>query len=219
MSGRKQTKRKRRALEALRSRWSPPSPPPSPGRKDFACQVNLFAEQKNSSSVTVATQTGEREVEEVELLSTVDDIGVADFIDPKQLYDFCNFQGPISTDKEQHKSQCDKLEEDEEDVEEKETICKVQSFFSEKNHNIQELTKNTLRVKKSPFVIATSEKLRQVFENKCGKCGQTGTLKFEKETEPQTGVVKLEYVCTVCAGVYTVSSSDETIPTRTKPKT
>ena len=60
MSGRKAGKRKRRASEAARSRWSPPSL----GTKDVGCQVNFFGEElslKNTS--TVATQTEERTVE------------------------------------------------------------------------------------------------------------------------------------------------------------
>ena len=58
MSGRKVTKRKRRASEATSSRWSPPSQ----SKRDFSCQVNLLLEQK--TSLTVATQTEEKKEEE-----------------------------------------------------------------------------------------------------------------------------------------------------------
>lgn len=67
MSGRKAGKRKRRASEAARSRWSPPSL----GTKDVGCQVNFFGEEpclKDTS--TVATQTEESTVE-VEMVTPI----------------------------------------------------------------------------------------------------------------------------------------------------
>ena len=220
MSGRKVTKRKRRASEAASSRWSPPSQ----SKRDFSCQVNLLLEQK--TSLTVATQMEEKKEEEDVEVSKSKVTGSVhgstdDEFHPKQLQDFiCQFQGPICPSEEEP----DKFLEEsnkcgEESQEEQETIRKVESFFVKNNHKCEELTKNSLRVKHSPFVISSSEKLRQAVESKCEKCGQTGSLEFGKQTEPQTGIVKLEFVCSKCDSVYTLSASEEIIPTRTKPKT
>ena len=63
------------------------------------------------------------------------------------------------------------------------------------------------------------KKLRPTVESKCEKCGETGSLKFRKQTEPQTGIVKLEFICSECDSVYTLSASEEIIPSQTKPKT
>ena len=174
----------------------------------------------------MATQTEEKKVEEDVEVSKSKVTGSVhgstdDEFHPKQLQDFiCQFQGPICPSEEEP----DKFLEEsnkcgEESQEEQETIRKVESFFVKNNHKCEELTKNSLRVKHSPFVISSSEKLRQAVESKCEKCGQTGSLEFGKQTEPQTGIVKLEFVCSKCDSVYTLSASEEIIPTRTKPKT
>ena len=94
MSGRKVTKRKRRALEAASGRWSPPSLT----KKDVGCQVNFFDEElcvKNTS--TVATQTEERSVEvemstpfcsERTAVSEVQECANDDMVSVERLQDF-----------------------------------------------------------------------------------------------------------------------------------
>lgn len=44
-------------------------------------------------------------------------------------------------------------------------------------------------------------------------------LQFSKESELKTGILKLDFVCSECKSEVSISSCDEIIPTRTKPKT
>ena len=44
-------------------------------------------------------------------------------------------------------------------------------------------------------------------------------LQFPKESEPKTGNLKLDFVCSECKSEVSISSCDEIIPTRTKLKT
>ena len=89
-----------------------------------------------------------------------------------------------------------------------------------KGHDPGQLTKKHLTIKQSPIVISTSEILQKsVSESKCDKCSIPGTLKFVKVSEPKTGILKLDFVCSKCDNEFTISTSDEIIPTPTKPKT
>ena len=111
-------------------------------------------------------------------------------------------------------------EEPNESEEDKETIRKVDSFFHDKGHDPEQLTKKHLSINESPLVICTLEKLQKsVSESKCNKCNNPGTLKSSKVNEPKTGILKLDFVCSECKNEFTISTSDEIIPTRTKPKT
>ena len=106
--------------------------PPSPSKKDFSCQVNLFVEEKNSkSSVTVSIQIGEEKlVEDVKVtVSTVSENTVEELNDPKQLQDFiqCQFRGTTCPSEEQDKlKECNTCGEDKEV---QDTIDKVESFL------------------------------------------------------------------------------------------
>ena len=220
MSGRKAGKRKRRASEAARSRWSPPSL----GTKDVGCQANFFGEEpclKDTS--TVATQTEESTVEvemvtpisaekiavsEVEVCADKDD----EMVSVARLQDFLqNSNLPLGKAPTEEPNETEGNEE---------TIRKVEGFLRAKDHDPGELTKKHLTIKQSPLVISTSEILRKsVSESKCDKCSIPGTLKFVKVTEPKTGILKLDFVCSKCDNEFTISTSDEIIPTRTKPKT
>ena len=150
MSGRKAGKRKRRASEAARSRWSPPSL----GIKDVGCQVNFFEEElslKNTS--TVATQTEERTVEvemvtpisteknavrEVEVCADSDD----EMVSVERLQDFL----------QNSKLPCGKapIEEPNETEGDEETIRKVEGFVRSKGHDPEQLTKKTSEHKTVP---------------------------------------------------------------------
>ena len=225
MSGRKVTKRKRRALEAASGRWSPPSLT----KKDIGCQVNFFDEElcvKNTS--TVATQTEERSVEEEmstpfcserTAVSEVQECANDDMVSVERLQDFLrNSTSPCDNfcDKTPLKSS----EEPKECEEDKEIIHKVDGFFQDKDHDPEQLTKKHLCINQSPLVICTSEKLQKsVLESKCSKCRNSGTLQFWKVSEVKTGILKLDFFCSVCKKELTISTSDEIIPTRTKPKT
>ena len=57
-----------------------------------------------------------------------------------------------------------------------------------------------------------------VSESKCSGCGKSGQFSFKKETEPQTGILKLEFISSECKKLFSVSSNSETILARTKPK-
>ena len=221
MSGRKVGKRKRRALEASSARWSSPSL----GKNDVGCQVNFFEELcllKNTS--TVATQTGERSVEveisaplspEKTAVSEVEECAANDdMVSAEQLEDFLR----------KVKSPCDTTPITSSELkgskEDKETIRKVEGFFQDKGHDPQQLTKNHLSINQSRLVICTSEKFQKcASERKCNKCNNSGTLQFSKESEPKTGILKLDFVCSECKSEVSISSCDEIIPTRTKPKT
>ena len=74
-------------------------------------------------------------------------------------------------------------------------------------------------MKPSSFLISTSEVMRDaVSESKCSGCGKSGQFAFKKETQPQTGILKLEFICSECKKLFSVSSNSETILARTKPK-
>ena len=99
------------------------------------------------------------------------------------------------------------------------TIHKVESVFASKSHKLDELTSKNLSIKPSSFLISTSEVMRDaVSESKCSGCGKSGQFAFKKETEPQTGILKLEFICSECEKLFSVSSNSETILARTKPK-
>ena len=106
-----------------------------------------------------------------------------------------------------------------EKVTENGTIHKVESVFASKSHKLDELTSKNLSIKPSSFLISTSEVMRDaVSESKCSGCGKSGQFAFKKETEPQTGILKLEFICSECKKLFSVSSNSETILARTKPK-
>ena len=74
-------------------------------------------------------------------------------------------------------------------------------------------------MKPSSFLISTSEVMRDaVSESKCSGCGKSGQFAFKKETEAQTGILKLEFICSECKKLFSVSSNSETILASTKPK-
>ena len=84
------------------------------------------------------------------------------------------------------------------------------------SHKLDELTSKNLSIKPSSFFISTFEVMRDaVSESKCSGCGKSGQFVFKKETEPQTGILKLEFIC---KKLFSVSSNSETVLARTKPK-
>ena len=171
----------------------------------------------------MATQTEERtfEVEMVPPLSSVKTVvseveECADICDEmvsvERLQDFLrNSKLPCA------KAPSKSSEESNETNENEEIIRKVDGFFHDKGHDPKQLTKEHLNIKQSPLVISTSEILQKSVSE--SKCNNPGTLKFAKESEPKTGIFKLDFVCSECKSEFTISTSDETIPTRTKPKT
>ena len=79
------------------------------------------------------------------------------------------------------------------------TIHKVKNVFESKNHRLDELTSKNLSTKPSSFLISTCQVMRDaVSESKCRGCGKSGQSPFKKETEPQTGILKLEFLCSEC---------------------
>ena len=221
MSGRKVEKRKRRALDAASGRWSPPSL----SKKDVGCQVNFFEEElclKNTS--TVATQTEERSVEvemitplssEKTAVSEVRECANNDMVSVERLQYFLRNATSLCDEAPLQSS-----EEPKESEENKEIIRKVDGFFQEKDYDPDQLTKKHLRINQSPLVICTSEKLQKsVLESKCSKCRSLGTLQFWKASEAKTGILKLDFFCSECKKEFTISTSDEIIPTRTTLKT
>ena len=100
-----------------------------------------------------------------------------------------------------------------------EQFIKVESVFASKSHKRDELTSKNLSIKPSSFFISTSEVMRDaVSESKCTGCGKSGQFAFKKETQPQTGILKLEFIFSECKKLFSVSSNSETIIARTKPK-
>ena len=74
------------------------------------------------------------------------------------------------------------------------TISKVKSVFESKNNKLDELTSKNFSTKPLSFLISTSQVKRDaVSESKCSGCGKSGEFPFKKETEPQTGILKLEF--------------------------
>ena len=72
-------------------------------------------------------------------------------------------------------------------------------MFESKNHKLDKLTDKNLSIKTSSFFISTSEVMRgAVSKSKCRGCGKSGRFFFKKETEPQTGILRLEYICFEC---------------------
>ena len=212
MSGRKVGKRKRRALEATSGRW----PPPSRSKKDVGCQVNFFEEElclKNTSTVEVEMITPlslERTA-----VSEMRECANDDMVSVERLQDFLrNCTSPCN------KALLQSSEEPKESEENKEIIRKVDGFFQDKDHDPEQLTKKHLHINQSPLVICTSEKLQKsVLESKCSKCRNSGTPQFWKVSEAKTGILKLDFFCSECKKEFTISTSDEIIRTRTKPKT
>ena len=116
-----------------------------------------------------------------------------------KLLDFCvNF---TSADV-QEATKCGSLAEK---VTENGTIHKVESVFASKSHKLDELTSKNLSIKPSSFLISTSEVMRDaVSESKCSGCGKSGQFAFKKETEAQTGILKLEFICSECKKLFSV---------------
>ena len=56
-----------------------------------------------------------------------------------------------------------------EELEDKETIHKMEGFFQDKGHDCQQLTKNHFGINRSPLIVCTSEKLQSASESKCNK--------------------------------------------------
>ena len=72
-----------------------------------------------------------------------------------------------------------------------------------KNHKLDKLTSKNLSIKPSSFLISTSEVMRDaVSGSKCSGCGKMGQFSFKKETEPQTGILKLEFICFECKKLF-----------------
>ena len=205
MTGRKVLKRKRHCLEISKARWSIPS------KKDFACQVEISFKQP-AHAQTIATQTDSVLPAPSSEVSGVKQDGEL-ALHADKLLDFCvNF---TSADV-QEATKCGSLAEK---VTENGTIHKVESVFASKSHKLDELTSKNLSIKPSSFLISTSEVMRDaVSESKCSGCGKSGQFAFKKETEPQTGILKLEFICSECKKLFSVSSNSETILARTKPK-
>ena len=78
----------------------------------------------------------------------------------------------------------------------------------------------SLRIKPSSFVISTSDVMRDpVSESKCGRSRKSGKFKFVEKTESQTGVLKLEFICSDCKNLFSITSNNDIIRTRRKPET
>ena len=48
---------------------------------------------------------------------------------------------------------------------------------------------------------------------------KVGKFKFVEEAEPQTGVLKLEFICSDCEKRFSIPTNNDIIRTRTRPKT
>ena len=69
-------------------------------------------------------------------------------------------------------------------------------MFESKNHKLDKLKSKNLSIRPSSFFISTSEVMRDaVSESKCSGCGKSGQFSFKKETEPQTVIFELEFIC------------------------
>ena len=206
MTGRKVLKKKRHCLEISNARWSIPS------KKDFACQVEISFKQPVHVQTT-ATQT------DAVLPAPSSEVSAGAKQDGElalhadKLHDFCvNF----TSSEVQEATKCGSLTEK---VTENRTIHKVESVFASKSHKLDALTSKKLSIKPSSFLISTSEVMQDaVSGSNCNGCGKSGQLSFKKETEPQTGILKLEFICSECKKLFSISSNSETILARTKPK-
>ena len=93
------------------------------------------------------------------------------------------------------------------------------AFFKAKGHQLEDLTSKSLCIKPPSFVIFTSDAMRDaVSGSKCGGCGKSGKFKFVEESEPQTGVLKMEFICSDCQKRFSITSNSDIICTRTRPK-
>ena len=105
------------------------------------------------------------------------------------LHDFCV---NLNSSEEQKSTKCGSLTE--KIIKKNRTISKVKSVFESKNNKLDELTSKNLSTKPLSFLISTSQVKRDaVSESKCSGCGKSGEFPFKKETEPQTGILKLEF--------------------------
>ena len=227
MAGRKIAKRKRHCLEICNLKWS------KPGKKDVGCQVKIYSAESSPSKITesVGTQTEisfalSSQSTLPEQVNTAAMYETREF-SPQRLHDFCvnftnNKQDTRNTehgkDNDAHET-VRKAEHSEDDGEHK-TVRKVDGFFKSKDHQLEDLTSKSLCIKPSSLVISTSDVMRDaVSESKCGRCGKSGKFKFVEETEPQTGVLNLEFICSDCQKRFSITSNNDIIRTGTKPKT
>ena len=68
-------------------------------------------------------------------------------------------------------------------------------------------------------MISTSDVMRDaVSESKCGGCGKSGRFNLLKK-QPQTGVLKLEFIYSECQKRFSITSNNDIIRTQMKPKT
>ena len=201
----KVAKRRRLCLQASSNRWSS-----SPGVNDKACQVNLDLEEGTKKLTCVASTQTElvetevhiREISPDELQKNVTD--VLPTLDP--------LKGSVISPQQNIT-----IEKEEEEI-----SSKVRRMIKEKDHELKELTNKPLNVKSSALVISDSDVLRDTVIKsnncKCSGCGKSCTLEFLNETQVLAGVLKLDYICTECHEVFSVTSNNEVIRTRTKPK-
>ena len=81
-------------------------------------------------------------------------------------------------------------------IKETEQFLEWRVCLKRKNHKLDELTSKNLSTKPSSFLISTSQVMWDaVSESKCSGCGKSGEFPFKKEKEPQTGILKLEFLC------------------------
>lgn len=207
----KVAKRRRICSQASSCRWSNSSEK----NADKACQVD-FEEHECKSMRTAATQT------EWELGHTPESDD-CEMISPEKLQCAVDAAGLQSLDLPcaSEESRLKNNSHEAAFVKEEEITSEVKRLIEEKEHKLEELTNNPLQLKSSSIIISDSEVLRNaaIKENKCNCCGKSGTLKFLNETEERTGVLKLELICAECDKTSSLTSNDEIIRTRTKPKT
>lgn len=209
----KVAKRKRLCSQASSSRWSS-----LPQKKDVACQVNFDLEQHSSpQSTSIATQTEWESGDSLVNSLVMDECEISP---AEKLQDVVNVAALQLASLDLPSEDSEKSSSPATFAKEEETVSKVKRLIVEKDHKLEELTNNRLYVKPSTLVISDSEVLRDAVlkSNKCNGCGESGTLKFVNETEAHTGVLKLDYICSNCEQMFSLTSNDEVIRTRTKPK-
>ena len=191
MTSRKVLKKKRHCLEFSKERWSIPS------KKDFACQVeNNFKQPVHVQ--TTATQTDlVLPAPSSEVSGINQDGGFALHTD--KLHDFCvNF----TSAEEQDARKCGSLTEK---FIENRAIHKVVSVFESKNHKLDKLTSKNLSLSSHRrFGFRLLKLCEMLFQkaNAVPGCGKSGQFSFKKETEPQTGILKLEFICFECEKLF-----------------